>query len=219
MTEYPPGAAAPALTTPAGSATGLQSPSAVTLDAAGHLYVANQAANTITVYAAGGGGDAAPIATIQGPDTQISGSATGLNSPHGLTQDAAGDLLVTNQYGHTVTIYAPGTTGNAFPQATLGGSSTLLSYPSGIDLDSAGRAYVANQYDNDIHVYAPGAPGDTAPIATLGGGATGIAGPGALAVTPRWRSSPRTCERRGWGATTVSTCWPERGARPTAGRS
>lgn len=83
-----------------------------------------------------------------------------------------------------MTIYAPGTTGNAFPTATLAGSSTLLSYPSGIDVDSAGRVYVANQYDNDIHVYAPGATGNSAPVATLGGGASGIAGPGALAVTP-----------------------------------
>ena len=81
-------------------------------------------------------------------------------------------------------MYAPGTSGNAFPRATLGGSSTMLSFPTGIDVDTQGRVYVANQYDNDIHVYAPGAAGDSAPIATIAGSATGLSGPGAVAVTP-----------------------------------
>jgi hypothetical protein len=114
----------------------------------------------------------------------IAGSATGLNGPRGLAQDAAGDLLVTNLYGHTVTTYAPGTSGNAFPKATRGGSSTLLSFPTGVDVGTQGRVYVTNQYDDDIHVYASGAAGNTSPIATIAGGATQLSGPGALAVTP-----------------------------------
>jgi hypothetical protein len=129
------------------------------------------------VFAPGANGNAAPLATI-------AGSATGLNTPRGLAQDAAGDLLVTNQYGHSVTIYAPGTNGNSFPKATLAGSSTMLSYPTGIDVDTQGRVYVANQYDNDIHVYAAGAVGDSPPIATITGGATALSGPGAIAITP-----------------------------------
>ena len=81
-------------------------------------------------------------------------------------------------------MYAPGTSGNAFPKATLGGSSTMLSFPTGIDVDTQGRVYVTNQYDNDIHVYAAGAAGDSTPIATIAGGATQLSGPSAVAVTP-----------------------------------
>ena len=61
-----------------GASTGLNGPTGIALDAAGNLYVANTLGNSITVYAPGASGDAAPVATI-------SGGHTGLNGPIGIT--------------------------------------------------------------------------------------------------------------------------------------
>jgi hypothetical protein len=52
-----------------GTNTGLSSPWGIALDAAGSMYVANVGANTVTAYAAGSNGNAAPIATIGIPFT------------------------------------------------------------------------------------------------------------------------------------------------------
>ncbi|MDB5041795.1 MAG: hypothetical protein JWN27_2521 [Candidatus Eremiobacteraeota bacterium] len=57
-----------------GVSTGLLRPAGVAVDDAGSIYVANTAANSITVYASAALGDAVPIRTIRGPHT-------GLNSP------------------------------------------------------------------------------------------------------------------------------------------
>lgn len=48
----------------AGPDTGLSEPSAVTVDAAGHLWVANLQGNSLTEYAAGATGDAAPTSSL-----------------------------------------------------------------------------------------------------------------------------------------------------------
>ena len=79
MTEYAEGAtgnAAPVATI-SGSATGLSFPQGVAVDSAGHLFVTNSGADSVTEYAEGATGNTAPVATI-------SGSATGLNEPDGV---------------------------------------------------------------------------------------------------------------------------------------
>jgi hypothetical protein len=56
-----------------GADTGLVAPSGLTFDHAGHLWVANAGANTLTEYAAGASGDAQPVATISGSSSGLSG--------------------------------------------------------------------------------------------------------------------------------------------------
>jgi hypothetical protein len=133
----------------------------------------NTATNTITEYASGANADAAPIATL-------AGAATGLRGPQALVFDAAGELLVTNEFAGTVTEYAAGARGNAAPVRTITG----LGYVVGIDVDTAGHILVSDQFANAVSEYAPTAAGNAAPIATFAGGATGISGPGAIAVAP-----------------------------------
>ncbi len=55
----------------AGSATGLASPTGMAFDGDGHLWVANTGNGTVTEYAAGASGNAAPIATIGGKETAL----------------------------------------------------------------------------------------------------------------------------------------------------
>jgi hypothetical protein len=75
-----------------GARTGLESPIAIALDTMGTLYVLNAGARgdgSITVYAPGALGDAAPLRTITGP-------RTGLARPRALAVDARGFLYVAN---------------------------------------------------------------------------------------------------------------------------
>ncbi len=146
------------------------------------LYVANGGVGgPVTVYAAGASCNAAPMATIAGNNTGLSGSV-------GIALDAAGQLYVTNTSGlSTITIYAAGAAGNATPIATIAGSNTGLRNPAGITLDAAGQLYVANwdypsTLTSTITVYAPGATGNAAPIATIGGNNTGLSGSVGIAL-------------------------------------
>src|SRR6266702_3008825 len=169
ITVYAPGASGNATpsTTIAGSNTGLSWPWGIARDAAGNLYVVNSwsssGSTSITVYAAGATGNAAPIATIAGANT-------GLSGPTGLAFDPAGRLYVTNDAG-SVTVYAAGASGNVAPIATIGGSSstdnTGLNYPVGIARDRAGRLYVTNPGPNTVTVFAAGASGNATPATTI----------------------------------------------------
>jgi hypothetical protein len=85
--------------------------------------VANLGSNSITEYPTTATGNATPVATI-------SGTATGIDAPSGITIDAAGNLVVPNSGNSTVTEYAAGASGNSAPFATLSGASTSLASPT-----------------------------------------------------------------------------------------
>src|SRR5689334_8808063 len=91
------------------------------------LYVSNGGNNSITVYAAGANGNAAPTMTI-------AGSNTGLSGPQGIARDGAGNIYVANFNNSTITVYATGASGNATPTATIAGSNTGLNFVHGIAL-------------------------------------------------------------------------------------
>src|SRR5437660_738946 len=162
-----------------GSNTGLNGASGIALDDAGHLYVTNAGgylanAGSITVYAAGASGNVAPIRTISGVHTR-------LVFPTGIAVDAGDRLYVANegQNGNyaSVTVYAPGATGDATPTAMITGSFlTGPSYPQGIAVDAGGRLYIADAVypAGKIRVYAPDSTGKFAPTATIEGGDTGL---------------------------------------------
>jgi sugar lactone lactonase YvrE len=146
------------------------------VDTAGRLYVTNILGNnnSITVYAVGATGNAAPSVTI-------TGSNTGLRNPDGIAVDAAGQFYVTNANGPSITVYAASAAGNAMPLATIAGGNTGLNSPRGIALDAAGRMYVANAGGNSITVYAASAAGNAMPLATIAGSNTGLSNPFGIA--------------------------------------
>jgi len=103
----------------------------------------------------------------------------------------------------SVSVYAPGSSGNAVPTATIGGPNTGLKFPYEIAVDSNGNIYVMNathlgfaffcvgkgsksadtrhgvQKDVDrtsgpVLIFAAGSNGDVPPIGTIGGPFTGL---------------------------------------------
>src|SRR3989475_776397 len=126
-------------------------PTGIALDPAGNVYVTNNQYRatgngiypSVTVYAPGAGGTAAPTRTI-------TGAHTGMNGPVGIARDAAGNLYVANArnsccgLGNSITVYGAGARGDAAPTATIVGGNTGLDAPSGVALDAAGHLHVAN---------------------------------------------------------------------------
>ena len=83
MTAYP--AASTGDVSALAAATGLSEPESVAVDENGNIYAANACNGTVTIYAKGSNGNAAPIATI-------GGSNTGLELPWGIALDSKGNI-------------------------------------------------------------------------------------------------------------------------------
>jgi hypothetical protein len=158
-----------------GPNTGLDAPTAVAVNPAGDLFVADDNDNSVTEYAPRSFGDVAPVATI-------SGAATGLSGPFGLALNSAGDLFVGNAGNNSVTEYAPRSFGDVAPIAAIAGPDTGLNSPFGVALDSAGELFVANDGANSVTEFARGANGDAAPIVNISGAASGLSSPTGVAV-------------------------------------
>src|SRR5437667_153373 len=164
-------------------------PTGIALDPARNVYVTNNQYRatgsgiypSVTVYAPGAGGTAAPTRTI-------TGAHTGMNGPVGIARDAAGNLYVANAgnsccgLGNSITVYGAGARGDAAPTATIVGGNTGLDAPSGVALDAAGHLYVANADGNSITVYGSRATGNATPSATITGGSTGLNRPVGIAL-------------------------------------
>jgi sugar lactone lactonase YvrE len=158
------------LTSLAGSATGLNGTSAVTIAPDGRTYVASANSNQIAEYPYGASGNVKP-------DTVIGGADTGLASPQALALDGAGRLYVANAAASTISVYAAGASGDAKPVAVIGGPHTGLATPQGLTFDLAGHLWVADTSANRLSEYPAGANGDVAPLDTIAGFATRLNGP------------------------------------------
>ncbi len=178
ITIYSPGSngnASP-IGTIAGSNTGLDGPTSLTLDALGNVYVPNLRANSVTVYAAGSTGNATPIATISGSNTRIEG-------PYQVTLDAGLNIYVANYYKPpSVTVYSAGANGNVSPIRMIAGQDTLLDGPDGVALDKRNRLYVANYLDKRILIYHSDSTGDVRPRQQIKGSHTGVVCPSGLTI-------------------------------------
>ena len=161
--------------------TGLSEPQFVAFDASGKIYVTNPRAcgATITIYAKGSKGEAAPTAII-------GGSNTGLVQPAGIALDSSGKIYVADSSATSVFVYAAGSTGNVAPIATISESNTGLVSPVGIALDSDRNIYVADNGATSVYVF-PALGSSTgmlqeAPIATISGNDTGLSYPQGIAL-------------------------------------
>jgi hypothetical protein len=126
------------------------------------LYVANQKANSVTIYKMTASGDAAPLA-------KISGGNTSLQAPSSLGLEADRRLYVLN--ASSIAVFAAGAKGNVKPTYLVSGGLTQLNSPQGIAVEASGKVFVTNQSSGGgyITAYAPGSNGDEPPVQTIYG--------------------------------------------------
>jgi Beta-propeller repeat len=136
------------------------------------IFVANR--ENVAAYSVGSNGNVIPLAIISGP-------ATGLSEPSGITVDDHGDIYVVNHSGFeaktSINVYPPGANGEISPTRTIAGPATDLHEPTGIALDAAGNIYITNGFeigssiyfpgDGDVAVYPRGSNGNVEPIARI----------------------------------------------------
>jgi sugar lactone lactonase YvrE len=174
----------------AATASGLNEPAGVAVDAAGNVYIADQMNNRVRKV-----NPAGIISTIGGTGvigyTGDGGPATNakIYAPRAITTDAAGNVFFSD-YGNTV-IRKISTTGiittvagNGFAGFSGDGAAATnarLNYAWGVAVDGSGNLYIADQLNNCIRkVTAAGI------ISTIAGtGVPGFMGDGGPAVTAR----------------------------------
>jgi hypothetical protein len=172
----------PPISTISGDNTGLHFPRAIAVDPAGNIYVPNMGNGTttgsITVYATGSNGDAAPIATITGNNTLI-------QDLRAIAVDSSRNMYVSNccRNSESTIVFLHSSNGNVAPFATIarnqfGGTGRAIT------VDSIGKLYTIAGCSSGgaVVIYAPGSNGDATPIAVIDGPKTGLAGPQGIAV-------------------------------------
>jgi hypothetical protein len=176
------GSASPARTI-LGKRTGLTAISAMTADSSGNLYVANSltvqpnVSNNLEVFAPRANGNRAPIRTI-------AGEHTGLTGPVNITLGADGNIYVANQISgggdpiFDILVFPSDADGDVTPIRTLMSGS----YGGTIALGTDGEMFVGygpsstdgekrrsnGSYMGGFAIYSPGAQGNDQPIGYVG---------------------------------------------------
>lgn len=150
------------------AAIAFANPIAVAVDEALNVYVAEHGACKITKVTPEGA-----VSTYAGSGQPVTWDSTnplqaGINWPHGLALDTAGNLYVTEQWGNCVRVIAPtghvttvaGGKVNAPIPTTDGfvdgvGRSTQFNQPFGVCVDRQGTLYVTDRNNNRIRRITP----------------------------------------------------------------
>jgi len=232
---YPPLASLPSqpgypnvapVATISGSKTDIAFPIGIAVDSSGKIYVAGSNANNsyaASVFVFPPLGSSSGLLN-EAPIAIISGGATGLVSPAGITVDFSDNIYVTDLTAMSVFVFPPvgSSTGtlDEKPTATISGISTALNRPFGIALDSSGNIYVANQSEegDSVFVYPPlgSSTGllDEPPSATISGPLTELGDPLRIALQPGATPTPTASATATTTATATKTATAT--ATPTA---
>ncbi len=186
----------------AATAAKLDRPTALAVDGAGNLYIADTENHRVRKIAAATG----VIATVAGNGAEGFGGdggaavAASIDSPNGLAVDANGNLYIADTHNGRVrevnasnglistVVGVGGAKGNALGFGGDGGAATAagLALPRGLTLDAAGNLYVADSENHRVRRISGGL------ISTVAGhGTETFAGDGAPAVTASL-DSPRS---------------------------
>lgn len=152
----------PATETVIGS--GLKSPGSIAVDAAGNVFIADAAANTVYEYAGGAG-----TGTAVG---------SGLHQPGGVAVDSAGNLYISDTGNDRVVMIV-----NSGGSLVASSQTTLLNAvkaPGQLAVDSGGTLYIPEAGNNDVLSFV--SRGGLASGALNGIALAGLSSPSAVAV-------------------------------------
>ena len=124
---------------------------------------------SISVYPLKASGNAPPLRTVQGPNTQ-------LNWPsHLYVDEKHGEVYVANDGDDSILVFRGSDSGNVAPTRVLKGPKTQVQNPAGVFVDTVNdELVVANMGNHRATVYHRTAQGDTAPIRTIRAAADGL---------------------------------------------
>jgi hypothetical protein len=150
------------------SATNMSNPQAVTVNAAGDVFVADVENNRVLEFTPPlSNGMAASVVLGQATFAARGAAATavGMSDPVGVAVDARGDLWVADASNNRVLEYVPPfATGMAaslvlgqvnLTQSVRAATATGLDYPLGVSLDTHGDLWVADSDNNRVVEYVP----------------------------------------------------------------
>jgi sugar lactone lactonase YvrE len=156
-----------------GSAARFNTPSAVAVDAAGNVYVADTSNHLVRLVTPAGA-----VTTLAGM-AGVLGSADGVGAdarfalPSGIAVDTAGSIYVADLLNHTIrritgniVMTLAGTAG-AIGTIDGVGAAARFSFPMGLAVDSGFNVYVADSRNHTIRKIAPG--GSVSTLAGLAG--------------------------------------------------
>jgi sugar lactone lactonase YvrE len=144
--------------------TNLKTPQAVTVDAAGNVFVADAQANTVYEYPQGTGAGVSV--------------GSGLKGPAGVAADAAGNLYISDTgNGRVVEVPNNGGTLSSASQSTL---LTGLNAPGQLTVDSSGTLFIPETGSDDVVTYINRPALTSSPITTTP--FSGLKSPSAVAV-------------------------------------
>ncbi len=159
------------------SASVLNHPTGLALDAQGNLFVVDQGANRLLRFDAPlTNGQAASLVLGQGDFTSGSPNggapavnAAGFSSPNGLALDRQGNLFVSDQFNHRLLAFKPpfsngmsaslvlgqGDFSSHAPNRGAAPAANTLNNPTGLTLDAAGSLYVADYANHRLLQFRP----------------------------------------------------------------
>lgn len=158
-----------------GAVAKFNTPTGITMDSSGNLYVCDLATSTIRKIAPDS--TVSTFAGIPGTSGSIDGAGNlaTFNSPYGITIDSSGNLYVVEQGGKKIRkITQSGVVSTLAGTGVAGsrdgaGNVATFNFPTGITIDSSGNLYVCDQRNNKIRKITP-----SGVVSTFAG--TGVAG-------------------------------------------
>jgi sugar lactone lactonase YvrE len=161
-----------------GPLTALLAPTAIALDSAKNIYLANDGVGdgSVMMYPAGSNGNIQPTAIIQ------FSPINGMDEPTGIALDSSANIYVTNAaaefYPIDPAIYPAGSGATGTPLTNLN-TNIISAMPIGIALDSSQNIYIAEL--SGVEIFSSLTAG-LSPLATLHGDITEISNAAGIAL-------------------------------------